>query len=375
MDDIAITNVTPPKTVVGQGYSLNISVTATNPGDYTETFNATLYGQSQEALSTTGLIGCWKFDEGTGTTAHDSSGNFKDGKIYGATWTSGKVGNALQFDGVDDYVYIPSLYTSPGPSELTVAVWIKSPLPDNVDVIHYCRQGEFAMRLDTTGNIDFGVHLDNNKWYRPKAPTTPNVWHHLAGVWKKGDSVKLYIDGALLGKITVPDYYLYDTGWVNASIGSYAGDAKFFSGVIDDVRVYTRALSEKEIGALVGRIAIQNQTVTLESGASTTLTYTWNTTRFAKGNYTISAYAWSVPGETDTDDNTRAADGCVCVSIVGDLDCDRDVDLYDAVRLLARYGCKKGMPCYDPVCDIDGDGDIDLYDAVALLTHYGEKDP
>jgi hypothetical protein len=54
---------------------------------------------------------------------------------------------------------------------------------------------------------------------------------------------------------------------------------------------------------------------------------------------------------------------------------DFDVDLYDAVALLARYGAKRGNPQYSAVCDIDGDGDIDLYDAVILLTHYGQKYP
>jgi hypothetical protein len=114
--------------------------------------------------------------------------------------------------------------------------------------------------------------------------------------------------------------------------------------------------------------------VSLASGSSTTITFAWNTTGFAKGNYTISAVADTVAGETDTGDNTVVADERVCVSIVGDLDFDRDVDLYDAVKLLARYGAKEGQPAYDPNCDIDGDGDIDLYDAVALLTHYGQKD-
>jgi hypothetical protein len=71
---------------------------------------------------------------------------------------------------------------------------------------------------------------------------------------------------------------------------------------------------------------------------------------------------------------TLIADECVCVTIPGDVDCDRDVDLYDAVKLLVRYGAKKGQPEYDPNCDIDGDGHIDLYDAVMLLTHYGQKD-
>ena len=120
---------------------------------------------------------------------------------------------------------------------------------------------------------------------------------------------------------------------------------------------------------------LHTKTITLTEKDSTPITFIWNTTGFAKGNYTISAYAHPVLGETDTADNTLFAEKCVCVSIVGDLDCDRDVDLYDAVKLLVRYGAKKGSPSYDPVCDIDGDGSIDLYDAVRLLIHYGQKDP
>jgi hypothetical protein len=114
---------------------------------------------------------------------------------------------------------------------------------------------------------------------------------------------------------------------------------------------------------------------TIASGDAKTLTFIWNTTGIAKGNYTITAKATSVPGETDLDDNTLIASECVCVTIPGDVDCDRDVDLYDAVKLLVRYGAKKDQPEYDPNCDIDGDGHIDLYDAVILLTHYGQKYP
>jgi hypothetical protein len=115
--------------------------------------------------------------------------------------------------------------------------------------------------------------------------------------------------------------------------------------------------------------------ITLPGGSSITFNFTWNTAGFAKGNYTISVYVPPLPGETNTEDNTRSAGERVCVSIVGDMDCDGDVDLYDAVPLLFHYGAVIGHPEYDRNCDIDGDGDIDLYDAVALLAHYGQVDP
>jgi hypothetical protein len=74
--------------------------------------------------SATDLVGSWHLDEGSGTIAYDSSGNGNDGAIYGATWTTGKNGSALEFDGVDDYVNCgndPSLNIA---DEITVIAWI-----------------------------------------------------------------------------------------------------------------------------------------------------------------------------------------------------------------------------------------------------------
>ena len=119
-------------------------------------------------------------------------------------------------------------------------------------------------------------------------------------------------------------------------------------------------------------IGIQN--VTLTGWNSTIIIFVWDTLGVAHGNYTISAYATPLEAEADLEDNTYI-DNWIVVTIPGDVDGDFDVDLYDAVNLLTRYGAKKGNPKYDPICDIDGDGDIDLFDAVKLLTNYGKKDP
>jgi hypothetical protein len=119
---------------------------------------------------------------------------------------------------------------------------------------------------------------------------------------------------------------------------------------------------------------IKTREITLTSLNSTTITFTWNTTGFVKGNYTLWAYAEPVQGETDTEDNTLT-DGIVIVTIPGDVDGDHWVFLYDAVKLLSRYGAKEGDPQYDSLYDIDEDGRIFLYDAVILLAHYGERNP
>jgi hypothetical protein len=118
---------------------------------------------------------------------------------------------------------------------------------------------------------------------------------------------------------------------------------------------------------------IATGTITLTGGKSKTLTFIWDTTGFAKGKYTISAYALPVPGETDLDDNSNTVGGAK-VTIPGDVDGDNLVSVYDAIELLSRYSARIGDLQYDPICDIDNDGVIFLLDAVILLSHYGQKD-
>ena len=121
--------------------------------------------------------------------------------------------------------------------------------------------------------------------------------------------------------------------------------------------------------------AIETQTVSnLGPEASTNLTFTWNTSGLAQGNYVLSACATTVTDETNTADNTFIGN-VIAVTIPGDVDGDFHVFLWDAVKLLARYSVKRGEPNYDSNCDIDGDDQIFLYDAVILLAHYGQQNP
>jgi hypothetical protein len=121
--------------------------------------------------------------------------------------------------------------------------------------------------------------------------------------------------------------------------------------------------------------SIATQAVTLTNGNSTTITFTWNTTGFAKGNYTIKAYAWPVQGETHTTDNTCYSTTSVHVGTPGDINGDTYVNAKDAVLLGKAFGSHQGQAEYNPNADINGDGYCNAKDAVILGSHFNEHDP
>src|SRR3989344_8523640 len=108
-----------------------------------------LLGSPAQA-QTSGLVGYWTFDEGSGTTANDSSGNNNTGTlINGSTWTTGKIGGALSFDGTNDYVLINS--TAIGAGDISACAWIylKSLPPNRFNTI--LNNSKFYFAVDTFG--------------------------------------------------------------------------------------------------------------------------------------------------------------------------------------------------------------------------------
>ena len=123
----------------------------------------------------------------------------------------------------------------------------------------------------------------------------------------------------------------------------------------------------------------------MAGGKSTTLPFIWNTTGFAKGNYTIKAVADTVSGETDTADNSFI-DGWVYVGLVGDVNADGIVDIEDIYKISLAYGSVPvdgeywhPIPCdacpHSPNMDINSDKIVDIEDIYIASLHYGEKDP
>jgi hypothetical protein len=115
---------------------------------------------------------------------------------------------------------------------------------------------------------------------------------------------------------------------------------------------------------------IGTQTVTLSSGNSTSITCTWNTTGFAMGNYTISAYASPVYGETNTTNNSLI-DGPVLVTIPGDVNGDHKVRVDDILLIALAFGSNQGDLRYSPNLDINGDGKVRVDDILTAAQHFG----
>ena len=117
--------------------------------------------------------------------------------------------------------------------------------------------------------------------------------------------------------------------------------------------------------------SVASQTITLGNGTSTTITFSWNTTGFAKGNYSIDAEAGSVPGETDTADNTLL-DGWIFVAMPGDINADGIVDIFDIATVALAFGSTPSDPNWNSIADINNDNIVDIFDIVVVALHFGE---
>lgn len=111
------------------------------------------------------------------------------------------------------------------------------------------------------------------------------------------------------------------------------------------------------------------QNISLMNGSSTIVTFTWNTTGWSMGNYTIWADAWPVSG------NSTLVDGLVFVGIPGDLNHDGVVNVLDAIILSNAYLSTPSSSNWNPNADINNDDAVNILDAIVLANHFNEHFP
>ena len=144
-------------------------------------------------------VGYWKFDEGTGTSVIDASGNSSTGSfVNGVAWTTGIKGKAVSVDGVDDYVDLgSSSYVNITGAAITVQAWVKGSSPGNYKYIVSKTDGNvgYALYTGSSGSLRFYIGNGSNFIVTPDVPSTwDNRWHHVAGTYD-GKKLSLYIDG------------------------------------------------------------------------------------------------------------------------------------------------------------------------------------
>jgi hypothetical protein len=227
----------------------------------------------------TDLVGYWNFDQAPGTVVPDQSVNGNDGTIRGdPTWVDGVCGNALDFDGVDDYVELPDIDLVPNP--FTICAWVNiqdNTLPGSHYIFgrtHGNVPGEynFAFKRLAENETNYCLYFDAIRetgtfWKAYESAWTnepsPMGWHFYCASWDgvercdpSGGGVKLYIDGQLQTNATgYGSCELYPrTGTHLTAIGVYESREPFdplHSGFaidpMDEVRIYGRELSAEEI--------------------------------------------------------------------------------------------------------------------------------
>lgn len=207
--------------------------------------------------ATDGLVAYWAFDEESGNTASDSSGNGHDGELIGdPQWTDGKFGGALEFDQTEDEVNIP-FNESLNPETFTICAWANAMTGGTghravVSSRDDGPQRGFIFYAHPSNTWQFWTGGDG--W---KVVTGPAVnldeWDHLAGVYADGNQ-KFYVNGELVAERNDGALIVNPQQELLIGAGQNEGTTHnfYFRGKIDEVQLYNRALSEDEIKSLMG---------------------------------------------------------------------------------------------------------------------------
>ncbi len=226
------------------------------------------YGSMATARTEDGLVSVWTLDKDTikGGTVRDVFGENDGAFVSDPKEVDGKIGGALSFDGVTSYV---KMSLDIEPESVTVEALIKPDLDSRNPIYDKYNYGIQLLHSDTSDTVGIWIRDDKVAW--PSAYTEypkDGEWHYVAGVAKHKEYVQIYLDGKL--KKTTPAPNAIDKGYSSLfpmiAYTQHLGGI-WYHGLIDEVAVYNRALSEAEIQ--------KNYTDMLAVDSAGKLTTTW----------------------------------------------------------------------------------------------------
>ena len=202
------------------------------------------------------LVGHWKLDEDSGTTASDSSSHGNDGTLTNmdpaTDWVPGQIDGALEFDGGTEYVLVPHDPSLSLINQLTVAAWINKESTVGYDM---------AINKGTWGNnhnywfgtlddeITFGFYNGGFRGFDTSGvDLQTGTWYHIAATFNNANnSVRVYLNGAEVDNWSTNEQPLTNAEDLYIGRNQYGA---YWDGKLDDVRIYNRVLDQEEIQAL-----------------------------------------------------------------------------------------------------------------------------
>src|SRR3989344_2491526 len=212
------------------------------------------------AVSNLGLVGYWSMNEGTGSYAGDASGNKNTGTLTnGPTWVDGKRGKALNFDGSNDYVEMGNVLNPT--TNMTLVAWFNIKSFAGINYLISRDNGTTATRRDYSLDVANSTTLRYSYDDTATNPTNKDVtvqtlntnqWYHFVIVLDSGNNAMFYLNGVSVGSATAATHVGQTTNsfHIGRSHNTSSGSQIYTNSLIDEVRVYNRALSAAEVQAL-----------------------------------------------------------------------------------------------------------------------------
>jgi hypothetical protein len=200
----------------------------------------------------------WKMDQSSGTSVTDSAGTATGTTVNGPTWKAGNFGNALSFDGTNDYVNLPNdlANTTAG----SISMWVNtSKNYTDLGMLFYTAaqtggngggsQKEMHLNFTSGGKLQFfieggskDVNIISAKSYND------GLWHNVVATWDINGNATLYVDGIAVGT-QVHDAYSF-VGSTRTRLGRPDTNSRYYQGLMDDVRLYNVAIGAAQVQAL-----------------------------------------------------------------------------------------------------------------------------
>jgi len=212
------------------------------------------------------LIAFYSLDEGTGTTAHDGSSNNLDGTLgSAATWTTGKIDNAVSFDNTANaYIDLGNSGLLNPASAISVSAWFKlnslSPSGDwNYIAAREQSSYPWILREQAEGTLLWYVRTETDNGYEVTTTVSANTWYHVVGTYGNGE-IKLYLDGSEVASDTFTAENIKQTSDKTLIGASYYGSSycRNMDGIIDEVAIFSDVLTASEVTNIYNNRGLAN---------------------------------------------------------------------------------------------------------------------